>query len=31
MSASSLHRHVKEVTAMSPIHFQKQLRLQEAL
>jgi AraC-like DNA-binding protein len=30
MSASSLHRHFKEVTAMSPIQFQKQLRLQEA-
>ncbi|WP_028401170.1 AraC family transcriptional regulator [Ectobacillus panaciterrae] len=29
-SASSLHRHFKEVTAMSPIQFQKQLRLQEA-
>jgi AraC-like DNA-binding protein len=30
MSLSSLHRHFKEVTAMSPIQFQKQLRLQEA-
>ncbi|WP_339060795.1 AraC family transcriptional regulator [Tepidibacillus marianensis] len=30
MSASSLHRHFKEITAMSPIQFQKQLRLQEA-
>ncbi|PAD21810.1 AraC family transcriptional regulator [Terribacillus saccharophilus] len=30
MSVSSLHRHFKEVTAMSPIQFQKQLRLQEA-
>ncbi|SMF84969.1 AraC-type DNA-binding protein [Paenibacillus uliginis N3/975] len=30
MSAASLHRHFKEVTAMSPIQFQKQLRLQEA-
>ncbi|AIE61483.1 AraC family transcriptional regulator [Bacillus methanolicus] len=30
MSVSSLHRHFKEVTAMSPIRFQKQLRLQEA-
>jgi AraC-like DNA-binding protein len=30
MSAPSLHRHFKEVTAMSPIQFQKQLRLQEA-
>jgi len=30
MSISSFHRHFKEVTAMSPIQFQKQLRLQEA-
>jgi len=30
MSMSSFHRHFKEVTAMSPIQFQKQLRLQEA-
>ncbi|OPA72996.1 AraC family transcriptional regulator [Paenibacillus selenitireducens] len=30
MSVSSLHRHFKEVTAMSPIQFQKELRLQEA-
>lgn len=30
MSISSLYRHFKEVTAMSPIQFQKQLRLQEA-
>jgi len=30
MSVSSLHRHFKDVTAMSPIQFQKQLRLQEA-
>ncbi|PAD37112.1 AraC family transcriptional regulator [Terribacillus saccharophilus] len=30
MSVSSLHRNFKEVTAMSPIQFQKQLRLQEA-
>ncbi|WP_282937331.1 AraC family transcriptional regulator [Paenibacillus sp. RC67] len=30
MSAASLHRYFKEVTAMSPIQFQKQLRLQEA-
>ncbi|MGF9696780.1 MULTISPECIES: AraC family transcriptional regulator [Paenibacillus] len=30
MSAASLHRHFKEVTAMSPVQFQKQLRLQEA-
>ncbi len=30
MSPSSLHRHFKEVTAMSPMQYQKQLRLQEA-
>jgi AraC-like DNA-binding protein len=30
MSVPSLHRHFKEVTAMSPIQFQKRLRLQEA-
>lgn len=30
MSVSSLHRHFKEITAMSPIQFQKQLRLQES-
>ncbi|WP_025679292.1 AraC family transcriptional regulator [Paenibacillus polymyxa] len=30
MSPSSLHRHFKEVTAMSPMKYQKQLRLQEA-
>ncbi|MCM3631882.1 AraC family transcriptional regulator [Paenibacillus camelliae] len=30
MSVSSLHRHFKEVTAMTPIQYQKQLRLQEA-
>ncbi|MDQ0496460.1 AraC family transcriptional regulator [Paenibacillus brasilensis] len=30
MSSSSLHRHFKEITAMSPLQFQKQLRLQEA-
>lgn len=30
MSISTLHRHFKEVTAMSPIQYQKQLRLQEA-
>ncbi|MEH7096939.1 AraC family transcriptional regulator [Neobacillus vireti] len=30
MSVASLHRHFKEVTALSPIQFQKQLRLQEA-
>lgn len=30
MSVSTFHRNFKEVTAMSPIQFQKQLRLQEA-
>ncbi|WP_423200612.1 MULTISPECIES: AraC family transcriptional regulator [unclassified Cupriavidus] len=30
MSPSSLHFHFKEVTAMSPLQYQKQLRLQEA-
>ncbi|QWU16783.1 Helix-turn-helix domain-containing protein [Paenibacillus sophorae] len=30
MSASSLHRHFKDVTAMSPLQYQKQIRLQEA-
>ncbi|MBM6383861.1 MAG: AraC family transcriptional regulator [Paenibacillus sp.] len=30
MSVSSFHRHFKEITAMSPLQFQKQLRLQEA-
>lgn len=30
MSLSSLYRHFKEVTAMSPLQYQKQLRLQEA-
>jgi AraC-like DNA-binding protein len=30
MSASGFHHHFKEVTAMSPLEFQKQLRLQEA-
>lgn len=30
MSVSSLHHHFKAVTAMSPLQFQKQLRLQEA-
>src|SRR5690606_12315566 len=30
MSVSTLHRHFKEVTAMSPIQFQKRLRLQGA-
>ena len=30
MSVASLHRHFKQVTAMSPLQYQKQLRLQEA-
>ncbi len=30
MSIPSFYRHFKEITAMSPIQFQKQLRLQEA-
>ena len=30
MSVSSFHHHFKQVTAMSPLQFQKQLRLQEA-
>jgi AraC-like DNA-binding protein len=30
MSVSGFHHHFKEVTAMSPLEFQKQLRLQEA-
>ncbi|UZE46672.1 AraC family transcriptional regulator [Rhodopseudomonas sp. P2A-2r] len=30
MSVSSLHHHFKAVTAMTPIQFQKQLRLHEA-
>ncbi len=30
MSSSSLYRHFKEVTAMTPIQYQKQFRLQEA-
>lgn len=30
MSASALHLHFKQVTAMTPLQFQKQLRLQEA-
>ena len=30
MSASSLHHHFKTVTAMSPLQYQKQIRLQEA-
>ncbi|MCD0504785.1 AraC family transcriptional regulator, partial [Bordetella petrii] len=30
MSTSSLHHHFKAVTAMSPLQYQKQIRLQEA-
>ena len=30
MSVSGLHHHFKAVTAMSPLQFQKQMRLQEA-
>ncbi|MBL8191801.1 MAG: AraC family transcriptional regulator, partial [Acidobacteria bacterium] len=30
MSLSSFHHHFKSVTAMSPLQFQKQIRLQEA-
>jgi AraC-like DNA-binding protein len=30
MSPSSFHRHFRAVTAMSPLQFQKQIRLQEA-
>ncbi|RKH34714.1 AraC family transcriptional regulator [Corallococcus praedator] len=30
MSPSALHHHFKSVTAMSPLQYQKQLRLQEA-
>jgi AraC-like DNA-binding protein len=30
MSVSSFHQHFKSVTAMSPLQFQKRLRLQEA-
>jgi AraC-like DNA-binding protein len=30
MSVSSLHRHFRAVTAMSPLQYQKQIRLQEA-
>ncbi|WP_426044072.1 AraC family transcriptional regulator N-terminal domain-containing protein [Caulobacter sp. DWR3-1-2] len=30
MSPSALHRHFKAVTALSPLQYQKQLRLQEA-
>jgi AraC-like DNA-binding protein len=30
MSPSSFHQHFKAVTAMSPLQFQKRIRLQEA-
>ncbi len=30
MSPSTLHRHFKDITAMSPLQYQKQIRLQEA-
>jgi AraC-like DNA-binding protein len=30
MSTSAFHQHFKDVTALSPLQFQKQLRLQEA-
>jgi hypothetical protein len=30
MSKSSLHHHFKSLTAMSPLQYQKQIRLQEA-
>ena len=30
MSTSSLHHHFQQVTAMSPLQYQKRLRLQEA-
>jgi transcriptional regulator GlxA family with amidase domain len=30
MSVSSVHRHFKAATAMSPLQYQKQIRLQEA-
>jgi AraC-like DNA-binding protein len=30
MSSPSFHRHFREVTTMSPLQFQKQIRLQEA-
>ena len=30
MSPSALHHHFKTVTAMSPLQYQKRLRLQEA-
>ncbi|MFX3635564.1 MAG: AraC family transcriptional regulator [Candidatus Pristimantibacillus sp.] len=30
MSPSSLHQHFKDITAMSPLQYQKQIRLQES-
>jgi methylphosphotriester-DNA--protein-cysteine methyltransferase len=30
MSVSSFHRHFRAVTSMTPIEFQKQIRLREA-
>ena len=30
MSTSAFHRHFRAVTAMSPLQFQKRIRLQEA-
>jgi AraC-like DNA-binding protein len=30
MSVSTFHHHFKAITAMSPVQYQKQLRLQEA-
>ena len=30
MSVSSFHQHFKQVTTLSPLQYQKQLRLQEA-
>ncbi|WP_312433324.1 AraC family transcriptional regulator [Lacrimispora sp.] len=30
MSSATLHRHFKDITAMSPLQYQKQIRLQEA-
>jgi len=30
MSVSSFHRHFRAVTSMSPLQYQKQIRLQEA-
>ena len=30
MSATSFHRHFRAITTMSPLQYQKQIRLQEA-